>query len=402
MKIIVSPLLFLVILSLQAQSLKMGVWRAEIIYEEERVPFMMELAPSGGDVPEITIINGKERRRIANASIVGDSIFIPIDPFDVTIQASFGAMSMSGEYVKHYRKNGSRGFAATFGGNRFAKKSTSVAPRIKQRWNVTFSPDDPSMGKGVGIFKQIGDRVTGTILTETSDYRFFEGIVDGDSMKMSSFDGAHAFLWLGKKTGNDSWEGKIVFDNSYSEPWLATYDENAEIRDPFEIVQLDRGEHQPYYDLLAAGSGKDAIDVSKYEGRVLLIQLFGTWCPNSHDQTEYLVDWFEKNKNRNVSILASSYEANYSQDYGLQRLASYRETNKIGYDLVLGGRLSKTGAATPFPFMQRIEAFPTLIILDKEGYARYVHSYFNGPATGDYYEAFDKRFNEIMNELLEE
>ena len=70
--------------------------------------------------------------------------------------------------------------------------------------------------------------------------------------------------------------------------------------------------------------------------------------------------------------------------------------------MVLGGRLSKTGAAMPFPFMERIEAFPTLVILDKSGYVRYVHSYFNGPATGEYYQAFDQRFNEIVDSLLAE
>ena len=76
--------------------------------------------------------------------------------------------------------------------------------------------------------------------------------------------------------------------------------------------------------------------------------------------------------------------------------------NEIEYDLILGGRLSKTGAATPFPFMNRIEAFPTLVILDKQGYVRYVHSYFNGPATGEYYRSFDQRFNEIVDLLVAE
>ena len=112
--------------------------------------------------------------------------------------------------------------------------------------------------------------------------------------------------------------------------------------------------------------------------------------------------WYNKNQEKNVAILASSYEANYSQEYGLSRLEDYREMNEIPYDLVLGGRLSKTAAAMPFPFMNRIEAFPTLVILDKAGYVRYVHSYFNGPATGDYYQSFDARFSEIIESLLNE
>ena len=393
--------LFFTLLFVQSQTLKSGKWRGEIVYESKDVPFIFEITPSGGDVPEITLMNGLERRKITNATIVGDSIFIPLDPFDVTIKATFSAMSMNGEYVKHYR-NARMPFKAFYGRERFIKMSTKPSVKIEEKWKMTFSPDSPSMSNGVGLFKQVGDRVTGTVLTMTSDYRYFDGIIDGDSMKLSSFDGAHAFMLLGKKTAFDAWEGKIIFDNNYAENWVATYDAEFDLGDPFEVVKIKKGIHKPYYDLLGAGSGRDAIDPSKYEGKVLLVQLFGTWCPNSHDQTKFLVDWYEKNKEKNVAILASSFEANYSQEYGLKRLANYRQTTNIPYDLILGGRLSKTGAATSFPFLDKLKAFPTLIIIDKQGYVRYVHSYFNGPATGDYYNEFDDRFNEIINELLGE
>jgi len=400
MKYMTVFLLLIGSLFVQGQSLKSGKWSGEITYQKHKVPFQFEVNNTGGDTPEIIFINGRERRSVKNATIVGDSIFIPLDPFDVSIRAKFGAMSLSGEYVKHYR-NAKMSLNAAFGGVRFAKSSTKTNVSVEERWKMTFSPDTPSMSDGVGLFKQMGDKVIGTVMSETSDYRYFEGIVDGDSLKLSSFDGAHAFMILGKKTGSD-WSGKIVFDNTYSEPWSANPDPDAELVDPFKLVKVDRGTHKPYYDLLGAGSGKGSVDPSKYEGKVLIVQLFGTWCPNSHDQTRYLVDWYKKNEAKNIAILASSYEANYSKEYGLRRLEEYRKTNSIPYDLVLGGRLSKTGAATPLPFIERIKAFPTLVIVDKEGYARYVHSYFNGPATGEYYKVFDEKFNQIIDELLAE
>ena len=363
------------------------------------MPFIFEVGYPSGDSPEITILNGSDRRVIKNVEIKDDSIIVPLDPFDVEIRASFSAMGMSGVYNKYYRDL-SIPFKADFGRTRMKKNSVRPFAPIEERWSITFSPETPGMSKGVGLFKQQGHIVSGTIMTEVSDYRFFEGILDGDSMKLSCFDGAHAFAFLGKRSP-EGWSGEMIYDNGYSEPWQATYDSEAELKDPFEMVKVDPGTHKPYYDLLGASQGKDAIDPSKYEGKVLIIQLFGTWCPNSHDQTKYLVEWYQKNKDR-VSILASSYEANYSQEYGLERLEKYRVVNEIEYDLILGGRLSKTGAATPFPFMNRIEAFPTLVILDKQGYVRYVHSYFNGPATGEYYRSFDQRFNEIVDLLVAE
>ncbi len=399
MKYLVTTLFLFIAFCCSSQFIKSGQWRGVISYDSAEVPFIFEVGYPSGDSPEITILNGSDRRVIKNVEIKDDSIIVPLDPFDVEIRASFSAMGMSGVYNKYYRDL-SIPFKADFGRTRMKKNSVRPFAPIEERWSITFSPETPGMSKGVGLFKQQGHIVSGTIMTEVSDYRFFEGILDGDSMKLSCFDGAHAFAFLGKRSP-EGWSGEMIYDNGYSEPWQATYDSEAELKDPFEMVKVDPGTHKPYYDLLGASQGKDAIDPSKYEGKVLIIQLFGTWCPNSHDQTKYLVEWYQKNKDR-VSILASSYEANYSQEYGLERLEKYRVVNEIEYDLILGGRLSKTGAATPFPFMNRIEAFPTLVILDKQGYVRYVHSYFNGPATGEYYRSFDQRFNEIVDLLVAE
>ncbi len=36
---------------------------------------------------------------------------------------------------------------------------------------------------GKGIFTQRGDKVTGTFRTNSSDYRYLEGVMDGDSLK---------------------------------------------------------------------------------------------------------------------------------------------------------------------------------------------------------------------------
>lgn len=384
-----------------AQTLKSGKWGGEIHYNNESVPFSFEIGYPNGETPEITLINGNERRVIKNAIVKGDSITIPLDPFDAAIKAQFTAMSLRGSYIKFYRGT-SIPLSASFGKNRFEKRSNKpTLTKLSNKWSMTLDPDSDSPSIAVGLFSMTNAQVTGTILTGVSDYRYFEGILDGDSIKMSSFDGAHAFMILGKKN-EKGWEGKLIYDNNYSEPWIAVANPNAELPDPFDVVKLEPGVHKPYFDLLSAGTGKGAIDPSKYEGKVLIIQIFGTWCPNSHDETTYLVNWYAKNKNKNVAILASSYEANYSQEYGLKRLEDYKVMNKIPYDLVLGGRLSKTSAAMPFPFMDKIKAFPTLVIVDKEGYARYVHSYFNGPATGSYYQAFDQRFNEIIDELENE
>jgi len=382
--------------SVISQSITTGVWRGIIHYEEQNVPFHFEVKQS--DQLYIEIINGKGRKRVDDVRREKDSLFIKLTPFDAELKVKYTTNSMSGEWRKHYR-NSAVPFTATYDKERF-DDGEQQPTEVSKKWKMTFNPTAGLAYPAVGLWEQNGSRMTGTVMTGVSDFRYFEGVIVGDSIKASSFDGAHAFLLLGKKEGKQ-WKGTFYFDNSYSEDWEAQANDNASLPDPWTVVEVNEGEHRPFFDILSAGEDY-TIDESKYSDKVLVIQLFGTWCPNSLDETNYLIDWYRKNDALDVEVLAVSYEANYSQEYGMQRIEEYKEALNIPYDIVLGGRLSKGQAAVAFPFMDKIEAFPTLVIVDKFGFVRYVHSYFNGPATGSYYDDFDKRFNAIIKELITE
>ena len=398
MKICVGILLFISSTFGFTQELKEGIWTGQIRYSSVRIPFAFEVQNSESGPPRVTLINGQDRQRLTNIKIDQDSIFMPLDPFDAVIRAKFSATAMTGVWRKNYSKE-DVSFSAGFGGVTFQNTSKEFH-EIERKWRMDFNPRTSDKFSAIGLFDQEGNQMTGTILTELGDYRFFEGILDGDSIKISSFDGVHAFLMQGVKTSS-GWAGKLYFDEMYSDDWVASYDADVELEDPFEIITIKKKKDKPYFDLLGAGSGKNAIDPTKYAGKVVIIQVFGTWCPNSLDQTKFLVTWY-KSKKDGVEIVASTYEPNYSRSYGLQRINDYKKNLDIPYDVYLGGKLSKANAAFPFPFMRKINAFPTLVVLDKNGFARYVHSYFNGPATGEYYEAFGLKLDQLVEELLNE
>jgi len=189
--------------NLRAQYLKQGRWGGVIHYSQRAIPFTFEVSYPNGATPQFTFINGQERREINKVSWQDDSIVISLRPFDVEIKAAVTAMTMEGFYTKFYRNTSFR-FTADYDTQRFKKRSIRPSPVVEERWDMVFEEGTPGESRGVGLFKQIGQVVSGTIMAKTSDYRYFEGIMDGDSMKLSSFDGAHAFMILGKK------EGKIL------------------------------------------------------------------------------------------------------------------------------------------------------------------------------------------------
>jgi len=374
-------------------------WIGEMKYGDVGVPFFFQLIelPESGTW-ELTLINGDERIVLLTSEKQGDSLFVPLRPFDALLRFKLSPNLIAGHWEKPYR-NMRVAFMAKPGNIRIA---TSQEPysQLENRWAVTMKPDTPDAYPGIVLLNQKGNAVTGTVMTEVGDFRYFEGVVDGDSLRMSSFDGSHAFYMIGKRNAA-GWSGEFYFDPTYSEKWSAVPDEQMELRDPFDFVQIEGDKLVPYYDILAAGSGRNVIDPADYAGKVLIIQLFGTWCPNSLDETNFLLEWYPT-RPKGVELLAVTFEPNFLKEYGEKRIAEYKDFLEIPYEVYFGGRMNKQQAAIAFPFMDKIEAFPTLVIIDKLGNARYIHSYFNGPATGAYYEAFKAQFDERINGLLRE
>lgn len=385
------------------QDVASGQWQGRIRYEQTDVPFTFEVAKSELGNYTIRLRNGAESILITNTRWERDSLIIPMHSFDSEIIAKVSKEGMSGRWVKHYKNNPGLPFTASFGKARFphvSKKKTKV--KLPESLKLTMSPKDAMQYQTIALFQQKGQEISGTILAEVGDFRYFEGVIIGDSLMASSFDGAHAFLLLAHYS-NKQWSGELILDNSYSEPWVASIDPDFTLADPFvEIDPSDSKLQEPYFDILTAGSGFNSLDKAEFIGRVTIIQLLGSWCPNSLDQTQYLTEWYAANNQRDVEILAVFYEMNYSKEYGIQRKNEYVAINNIAYPTALGGPANKGQAALAFPFINKLEAFPTLMILDKAGRVRYMHSYFLGPATGSYYREFDMRFNAIVDQLLKE
>jgi len=140
----------------------------------------------------------------------------------------------------------------------------------------------------------------------------------------------------------------------------------------------------------------------KYQGKVVVLQLFGTWCPNCMDETKFLTNWYDNNKNRGVEIIGLAYEVKDDFDYAKTRVQKMKDKYNIGYDFVIAGTSERGNAAKSLPMLNHVMSFPTAIIIDKKGKVRNIHTGFSGPATGGYYLDYVQEFNVLMDELLAE
>ena len=100
--------------------------------------------------------------------------------------------------------------------------------------------------KAIGLFNQNENRITGTFATETGDYRYLDGVVSGDSVFLSTFDGSHAFLFEAE-IKDSLIEGLFLSGTHYSENWIAKKNEDVVLRNPDSLTFYKRRLRSIYF-----------------------------------------------------------------------------------------------------------------------------------------------------------
>lgn len=372
------------------------------------IPFNFEVVYDNDSTFHIEIINGEERIMVPSEDIAfgrskdqaRDTVRIDFPIYGSFIRGAFAGNTIAGEYVATTRENYAIPFIATQGKmHRFATVRTEPAADLTGRWAVTFGLDEEEPYPAIGEFKQNGNELTGTFLTETGDYRYLEGTVQGNKFYLSVFDGAHAFLFEGKIMADEQLVGAFYSGKHYRTTWEGIRDENATLTNPNELTYLNEGYDRFNFAFANPDGEMISLDNPEYEGKAKIVQILGTWCPNCKDETEFLVDFLEKNKNPDLAVIALAFEKHKDPAKANEAIRTYKKKLGIGYEMVLAGLADKKAAAEALPMLNHIMSYPTMIFLDKNNQVKRIHTGFAGPATSQF-EDFKKDFETFVSELV--
>ncbi|WP_426490931.1 TlpA disulfide reductase family protein [Hymenobacter sp. 102] len=404
-----------------AQALTAGTWRGVLSAQDQEIPFLFDVAQDGGK-PTVTLRNGEERLKLDEISTAGDSTTIRLGVFDAALVVRpDGTDKLKGAWVKYDGKEPYRvPFAAMKGSAEtpLFNSESKTAPMFSDlkkgaTFRTTFKGEDGSTTPAVGIITQDSvnpSRLTGTFLTTTGDYRYLAGNLvtktDGQHIMLSTFDGSHGFLFDGKLDKPDNINnisGHFYSGKKGHETWTAVLDPNAKLPDANALTGMKPGQKKLDFKFPSIYEG-GSISPSdpKYKGKVVVVQILGSWCPNCMDETNFLAPWYEKNKQRGVEIIGLGYERTSDQKVAAQKLLKMKQRMNIGYDIAIAGEASSEAASKSLPQVQKVLAFPTTIFLDKKGEVRKIHTGYSGPGTGKYYEQEVAEFNKTIDQLLAE
>ena len=381
--------------------LKVGIWRAVLeVQDEKELPFIFELQSD----TTLIIHNGVERIEVSDIIINADSITIQAPVFEGIFKGELISSEMiKGSFVKP-SLNRVVPFSMIFDKDIRFNTSKKPSKNISGNWETVFSPnseEDKYIAKG--IFSQQRNNVTGTFRTTTGDYRYLEGVMDGDSLKLSTFDGAHAFLFEAKVT-DSTMTGVFYSGNHWKEPFVAKRNESFELPSTTSLTYLKEGYDRLAFSFPNTEGESVSLEDDRYKDKVVIVQIMGTWCPNCLDETKYYVEYLKQHENEDLEFIALSFEYAKTEEKALLAIHRLKDVLEVPYPILLAqyGTSNKKKANEKLPMLNHILSYPTSIYIDKKGKVRKIHTGFNGPATGGKYMEFKKEFERFVGKLLEE
>lgn len=392
------------------QKINTGYWHTEFKLNETSILPISFLLEKKGKSLTLFLINADETIELKEVTYNADSLIISFPAFDSQLKAKILSKDRIVGAWYNYTKgpNYQIPFTAISGQkSRFPSQGANIS--VFGKWEVTFDYDqDPE--KAIGLFDPLHvaccesaacqkNEIKGTFLTETGDYRYLEGNISRDSLYLSTFDGSHAFLFRSKLVNDTLW-GDFLSGTHYQAKWYAVRNENAKLGDPDSLTYLVNNKPiqlslPDLNNLTYTYPNKETV------GKVNLIQIMGTWCPNCLDESLYLKE--QKNKYKDdLAILSITFETQETLEEKIEKVKRYKENLNLDYTFLIGGKACKDCAGELFPMLNKIISFPTLIFIDKKGQIRRIHTGFNGPGTGVYYEKFVEKTNMFIQQLISE
>lgn len=374
--------------------------------------FNLDLGDKGGlpvqvevkSAEHLVFKNAEEKIEVTDVRYENDSIFIKMPVFGSEFIGIIDGDTISGEWYNYNKTDYSIPFTAKKGSfNRFDLEKHSDNFDFSGQHQVTFFDDENNETKAVGVFKQNSDNtVTGTFLTETGDYRYLQGNSSGNHMKLSTFDGAHAFLFEATTNDEGILDGVFYSGTHWSENWKTSNETVEKLANPDQLTHLLPGYQTIEFEFPDENGKNLQFPNADYNGKVVILQIMGTWCPNCMDETRYFTELYDEYHKDGLEIIALNFEPKPTLAYFKPRAERFKKDLNVEYPIVLAGNSNKKEAVKSLPMLNHIYSYPTSIFIAKDGSIRKIHTGFSGPGTGQAYTDFIKKTNKLVNAMLAE
>jgi thiol-disulfide isomerase/thioredoxin len=255
------------------------------------------------------------------------------------------------------------------------------------------------------IVKQSGADVTAAILRVDGDTGALTGSFHDGKWSLSHFDGSRPYLLevtpaqdgslaLVQKGGGPRQGPLTAYREDVAQakslPAPSDYTTHTTMKDPNEVFA---------YSFPDVNGKILSNNDPKFKGKVVLAIVTGTWCPNCHDEAQYLVQLDKKYRDKGLAIVALDFEEPEQQG-SLERERAFVKKYGVEYTYLIAGAPSDMWEKVPQAV--NLNTWPATIFVGRDGLVKGIHSGFASPASGDFNRQLQEEFTSKIEQLLSE
>jgi thiol-disulfide isomerase/thioredoxin len=379
-----------------AQSLS-GVWDARIDFNGVEIPFKIEFAGEGAHFRG-WFFNGDERETSTSGSFEHGALALRFDDYATELTGTLKGGVLEGQFVSAQKK------VYPFQARPFVAPAASkgAAPAIDGLWEV----EGVNSAKGEStwrlIVRQNGAEVSAAILRVDGDTGALTGTYRDGKFLLSHFSGARPSLLILAPAGDGTLDVDLAGPRGHNQykavrPAEARAKGLPEPTDPSGYTHVKDASHPFLFNYPDLQGKLVSNDDARFRGKVVLVNITGSWCPNCHDEAPFLAELYRKYRDQGLEIVALSFEEG-EQLKDPTRLRAFIKKYGIEYTVLLAGEPSE--AKDKLTQAENWTAWPTTFFIDREGLVRGVHAGFPGSASGELYVEAKKEFVGNVERLL--
>ena len=376
-----------------------GLWDATITYKGEAIPFRLQIGGEGSNI-QGWLFNGDDKVVASGGSFQNGSLVLNFDSYAAKLEAKLQDGALVGQYGPMLKTT----YPLTAHRHRAVTNSTASAPSIDGLWEVAVKSSKGEQAWRLIVQQKSSSDVEAAILRVDGDTGALTGSYKDGKFVLSHFSGGRPSLMILTPAADGTlaidmtdFSGKSQLRATRPDvarakglPAPTDPDHHTSVRDPSEPFRFS------FPDLKGkVVSNTDA----RFQGKVVLVNITGSWCPNCHDEAPFLAELYRKYRGQGLEVVALSFEED-DQLKNPTRLRAFMKEYGIDYTVLLGGVPDDRDAKLTQPV--NLNSWPTTFFLGRDGRVRFVHAGFPGPASGVLYHQTVKEFYAQVDSLLAE
>jgi peroxiredoxin len=400
MKLFVS--LLLLAASAMAQGPIAGTWKGTATAHGQQVPIRLEITGSGNGL-HAALLNGPESSPASSAVFTGNHLLLTFNYYARTLDATLADGHLTGSFGT----TATRYPISLSSHEGDPSNSGSHAQDINGDWEIAVKSAKGESAWQLRVEPLQKSDVKAVIQRIDGDTGSLYGSWTGGAYQISHFTAAGPALY----SLTPQADGTLLVSNllraDVNDQQNLVARRPAQARAAKLVGPTDPTQQTTVKDPNARFkfsfpdlSGKVVSNTDpKFDGKVVIVAIGGSWCPNCHDEAPFLESLYKQFHGRGLEIVSLSFEEG-DQLKDPARLRAFIARYGLTYNVLVAGDTEQLNEKIPQAV--NLNCWPTSFFLGRNGRVREVHAGFAGPANPPAHEALMHEVTELVEQLLAE